>query len=230
MAPLRLRYDAVPFRDRYAAAEPFPHIVLDGLFDDAALDAVLREFPGPEGMRWRSFDSPMEKKLGYYHETSTISRTIRDFLNDMNSFEMLLWLEALTGIEGLIPDPYFGGGGLHQIEPGGFLKVHADFNVHPKLKLDRRLNMLVYLNKEWRDEYGGHLELWERDQSTCRVKILPLFNRTVIFSTTDTSFHGHPHPLTSPAGMSRKSVSLYYYTAGRPESERSAPHDTIFIP
>ena len=168
--------------------------------------------------------------LGYYHETSTISRTIRHFLNDMNSFEMLLWLEALTGIEGLIPDPYFGGGGLHQIEPGGFLKVHADFNVHPKLKLDRRLNVLVYLNREWRDEYGGHLELWDRDTSTCRVKILPLFNRTVIFSTTDTSFHGHPHPLTSPAGMSRKSVSLYYYTAGRPESERSAPHDTIFIP
>jgi len=137
MAPLRLRYDALPLRGRYAAAEPFPHIVLDGLFDDAVLDDVLREFPGPEGMRWRSFDSPMEKKLGYYHETSTISRTIRGFLNDMNSFEMLLWLEALTGIEGLIPDPYFGGGGLHQIEPGGFLKVHADFNVHPKLKLDR---------------------------------------------------------------------------------------------
>ncbi len=230
MAPLTLHYDAVPLRDRYAAAEPFPHIVLDGLFDEDVLDAVLREFPGPDGMRWRSFDSPMEKKLGYYHETSTISMTIRGFLDDMNSFEMLLWLEAITGIEGLIPDPYFGGGGLHQIESGGFLKVHADFNVHPKLKVDRRLNMLIYLNKEWRDEYGGHLELWDGDRSACRERILPLFNRTVIFSTTDTSFHGHPHPLTSPAGMSRKSVSLYYYTAGRPEWERSAPHDTIFIP
>ena len=230
MAPLTLYYDAAQLRGRYNTAEPFPHIVLDGLFDAAALEAVLREFPGPEGMKWRSFDSPMEKKLGYYHETSTISETVREFLNDMNSFEMLLWLEALTGIEGLIPDPYFGGGGLHQIEPGGFLKIHADFNVHPKLKLDRRLNMLVYLNKDWRDEYGGHLELWDRDKTTCRARILPLFNRTVIFSTTDTSFHGHPHPLTSPAGTSRKSVSLYYYTAGRPESERSAPHDTLFIP
>ena len=230
MAPLTLHYDAQRLHDRYAAAEPFPHIVLDGLFDDEVLDAVLREFPGPEGMKWRAFDTPLERKLGYFHETSTISNTIRDFLNDMNSFEMLLWLEALTGIEGLIPDPYFGGGGLHQIEPGGFLKVHADFNVHPKLKLDRRLNMLVYLNKEWRDEYGGHLELWDGDRSACRERILPLFNRTVIFSTTDTSFHGHPHPLTSPAGTSRKSVSLYYYTAGRPEWERSAPHDTIFIP
>jgi len=227
---MKLHYDPRQLRDRYVAAEPFPHIALDGLFDDDALDAVLREFPDRNAMKWREFDSPLEKKLGYFHETSTISKTVREFLNDMNSFEMLLWLEALTGIEGLIPDPYFGGGGLHQIEPGGFLKIHADFNVHPKLRLDRRLNMLVYLNKDWRDEYGGHLELWDRDRSACREKILPAFNRTVIFSTTDTSFHGHPHPLTCPEGMSRKSVSLYYYTAGRPEEERSAPHDTLFIP
>ena len=226
---MTLRYDPNTLREQYVNAEPFPHVVLDGLFDDDDLDAVLREFPSPEAMKWREFDTPLEKKLGYYHETSTISKTVRDFLNAMNAFEMLLWIEAVTGIEGLIPDPYFGGGGLHQIEPGGFLKVHADFNVHPKLKLDRRLNMLVYLNKDWREEYGGHLELWDRDGKSCRTKILPLFNRTVIFSTSDTSFHGHPHPLTSPAGTSRKSVSLYYYTAGRPEEERSAPHDTLFI-
>jgi Rps23 Pro-64 3,4-dihydroxylase Tpa1-like proline 4-hydroxylase len=226
---MRLRHDARALHESYASAEPFPHVVLDRLFDDELLDGVLREFPDRDAMRWREFDSPTEKKLGYFHETSTISKTVRDFLNAMNSFEMLLWLEALTGIEGLIPDPYFGGGGLHQIEPGGFLKIHADFNVHPKLKLDRRLNLLVYLNKDWRDEYGGHLELWERDLSACREKILPLFNRTVVFSTSDTSFHGHPHPLTAPAGMSRKSISLYYYTAGRPDAERSAPHDTLFV-
>jgi Rps23 Pro-64 3,4-dihydroxylase Tpa1-like proline 4-hydroxylase len=230
MAPLNLHHDAAALHVQYAGAEPFPHIVLDGLFDDDVLDAVLREFPDRQAMKWREFDSATEKKLGYYHESSSISKTVRDFLNEMNSFEMLLWLEALTGIEGLIPDPYFGGGGLHQIEAGGFLKVHADFNVHPKLKLDRRLNLLVYLNKDWRDEYGGHLELWDRDGKSCRTKILPLFNRTVIFSTSDTSFHGHPHPLTPPAGASRKSVSLYYYTAGRPDAERSAPHDTLFIP
>jgi Rps23 Pro-64 3,4-dihydroxylase Tpa1-like proline 4-hydroxylase len=230
MAPLNLHHDAAALRAQYAGAEPFPHIVLDGLFDDDLLDAVLREFPDRQAMKWREFDTATEKKLGYYHESSSISKTVRDFLNEMNSFEMLLWLEALTGIEGLIPDPYFGGGGLHQIEAGGFLKVHADFNVHPKLKLDRRLNLLVYLNKDWRDEYGGHLELWDRDGNGCRTKILPLFNRTVIFSTSDTSFHGHPHPLTPPAGASRKSVSLYYYTAGRPEGERSAAHDTLFIP
>jgi len=158
-------------------AEPFPHIVIDGLFDDADLDAVLREFPSPGETKWMKFDNPQEKKLGFYYATSTISEVVRRFLDAMNSFELLLFLEALTGIDGLIPDPYFGGGGLHQIEPGGYLKIHADFNVHPKLKLDRRLNMLIYMNKDWREEYGGHLELWEPDGKTCRERILPVFNR-----------------------------------------------------
>ena len=230
MAPVKLNRDPAALRDPYRTADPFPHIVIDRLFDDADLDAVLAEFPSPEAMRWMRFDNAREKKLGFYHELSEISPGIRRFLDAMNGFEMLAFLEQLTGIDGLIPDPYFGGGGLHQIEAGGFLKIHADFNVHPKLKLDRRLNMLIYLNRGWRDEYGGHLELWDASMQTCRQRILPSFNRTVVFSTTDTSFHGHPHPLTSPAGTSRKSVSLYYYTAGRPEWERSAPHDTIFIP
>lgn len=230
MAPVKLNYDPRAFRDQYINGDPFAHIVLDDLFDDRDLDAVLREFPKPADMQWMRFDNPLERKLGYSHDRSSVSPTIRSFLEAMNGFEMLLWFEALTGIEGLIPDPYFGGGGLHQIEPGGFLKVHADFNVHPKLKLDRRLNMLIYLNKDWREEFGGHLELWDRDGKSCRRKILPIFNRTVVFSTTDTSFHGHPHPLTSPQGVTRKSVSLYYYTAGRPADERSKPHDTLFIP
>jgi len=225
---MRLNRDAAALHEQYVTADPFPHIAIDGLFDDAVLDSILTAFPSRDAMQWREFDNPLEKKLGFFHEVSDLPHNVRDFLEDTNSFEMLLWLEALTGIDGLIPDPYFGGGGLHQIEAGGFLKVHADFNVHPKLKLDRRLNMLIYLNKDWRDEYGGHLELWDSDMRECRKRILPTFNRTVIFSTTDTSFHGHPQPLTPPVGATRKSVSLYYYTAGRPQDERSAPHDTIF--
>lgn len=227
--PLKLRYEPNALRDTYLAADPFPHVVLDGLFDDADLDPVLADFPRPDETRWLEFDSPTEKKLGFYHERSTVSPRVRAFLDAMNGFEMLMFLEALSGIDGLIPDPYFGGGGIHQIEPGGFLKVHADFNVHPKLKIDRRMNMLIYLNKDWREEWGGHLELWNASATECRARIAPLFNRTVIFSTTDTSFHGHPHPLKAPPGVTRKSVSLYYYTAGRPEGERSEPHDTIFI-
>jgi len=226
---VRFHADPDALRAQYVTADPFPHIVLDGLFDDAELDAVLAEFPAPGATEWMRFENAQEKKLGFYYGTSTIAPLIRRFLDAMNGFETLLLLEALTGIDGLIPDPYFGGGGLHQIQPGGFLKIHADFNVHPKLKLDRRLNVLIYLNKDWPEEYGGHLELWNATMTECRRRILPRFNRTVIFSTSDRSYHGHPHPLASPPGVTRKSLSFYYYTAGRPEEERSAPHDTIFV-
>jgi len=223
---MKLNADPKALHERYVTAPPFPHIVLDGLFPDAVLEGVLADFPRPEEMKAR-FDNATEKKLGYTYETP-VRDNIRDFLWTMSSAPVLQFLEALTGIEGLIPDPYFGGAGPHQIVPGGFLKVHVDFNWHPLLKLDRRLNLLVYLNHDWREEYGGHLELWNRDVSRCEAKILPVFNRTVVFSTTDISFHGHPNPLACPEGRTRKSVSFYYYTNGRPDEERSAPHDTIF--
>jgi hypothetical protein len=224
---MKLAADPAALSERYAAARPFPHIVIDGLFEDHVLDQVLAEFPRPGEIEWAAFDNPTEKKLGYRY-TSPLKPRLRDFLFEMNSASVLQFLEALTGIDGLIPDPYFGGAGPHQILPGGFLKVHADFNWHPKLRLDRRLNLLVYLNRDWKEEYGGHLELWDRDVQRCEHRILPLYNRTVVFSTTDFSFHGHPEPLACPEGMSRKSVSFYYYSNGRPDDERSAPHDTIF--
>jgi Rps23 Pro-64 3,4-dihydroxylase Tpa1-like proline 4-hydroxylase len=202
--------------------------VLDHLFPHELLDGVLADFPGADDPAWSRFANPHERKLGNYRRLFETSGRIQRFLSALNSPEMLEFLEALTGIEGLIPDPYFGGGALHQIESGGFLKVHADFNWHPKLRLDRRLNVLIYLNHDWKDEYGGALELWDRNMARPEKVLLPVFNRTVVFSTTDFSYHGHPHPLACPERMTRKSVSLYYYSNGRPASEKSAPHDTIF--
>jgi hypothetical protein len=226
---LDIRFDIDPaeLRDGYVGAQPFPHAVIDGLFPVEVLDEALAEFPKPGEIDWVRYDSATEHKLGYHHR-SRIGANLKAFLLVMNSAPVLEFLEALTGIEGLIPDPYYGGAGPHQIEPGGFLKIHADFNWHPLLRLDRRLNLLVYLNRDWREEYGGHLELWDRTMSRCERRILPVYNRTVVFNTTDTSYHGHPTPLACPPGMTRKSLSFYYYTNGRPEAERSAPHDTIF--
>ena len=224
---MKLNADPQHLQSSYLSAEPFPHIVLDGLFADQALDSVLEEFPRPAEIDWAVFDNPQERKLGY-RRTAELGGSLAAFMQAMSAPPVLQFLEALTAIEGLIPDPYFGGGGPHQILAGGFLKIHADFNWHPKLRLDRRLNVLVYLNRDWREEYGGHLELWDREMSAAVARILPVFNRTVVFSTTDTSYHGHPQPLSCPPDMSRKSVSFYYYTNGRPDEERSAPHDTIF--
>lgn len=225
---MKLRVDPATLTTRYKTAAPFPHIVIDDLFPEDELQLVLDDFPRPDSTAWARFDNPQERKLGFHHERTSVSDSIQRFLWLMNSHLMLDFLEKLTGIDGLIPDPYFGGGGIHQIEAGGFLKVHADFNWHPKLRLDRRLNLLIYLNKDWKESYGGSLELWDSGMQECVQSIVPVFNRTVVFSTTDSSYHGHPRPLTTPPGVTRKSVSLYYYTNGRPESEKSPPHDTVF--
>jgi len=146
----------------------------------------------------------------------------------MNSQVFLQFLQNLTGIEGLLPDPRLQGGGMHQIERGGRLGVHVDFNRHRTSKLDRRLNVLLYLNKDWSEDYGGHFEMWDRQMERCVQRVLPIFNRLVVFSTTETSWHGHPDPLTCPEDRTRKSLALYYYTNGRPDSEVAETHSTKF--
>jgi hypothetical protein len=211
----------------YAAAKPFPHLVLDDFFDPALLERVLAEFPRPGEAAWQRFDNEREIKLASAAEAS-FGPTARLFLYHLNSITFLEFLTRVTGIENLIPDPCFDGGGLHQIEPGGKLAVHADFNKHPRTGLDRRLNVLVYLNQDWREDYGGHLELWDRDITRCEARILPLFNRMMIFGTTDFTYHGHPDPLRCPKGMTRKSLALYYFTNGRPAEEVSGVHSTLF--
>jgi Rps23 Pro-64 3,4-dihydroxylase Tpa1-like proline 4-hydroxylase len=213
-------------REAYAAAQPFPHVVIDDFLPDEVLDDVLAEFPSPQQADWFAFDSPTERKLAT-KDDSTMGEATRHLLAELNSAPVIDFLERMTGIEGLVPDPHFTGGGLHQIERGGHLKVHADFNRHPRTGLERRLNLLIYLNRDWKEEYGGALELWSRDMSTSEAQIMPLFNRCVVFSTTSTSFHGHPEPLTCPEGETRKSMALYYYSRDAGQAG-GAEHSTLF--
>jgi Rps23 Pro-64 3,4-dihydroxylase Tpa1-like proline 4-hydroxylase len=216
-------------RDTYASAEPFPHVVIDDFLREEDLREVAGSFPGPKEVEWHEFDNPRQKKLAVEDEAQIEGNALW-LLYQLNSATFMQFLESLTGIEGLIPDPYFTGGGLHQIERGGYLKVHADFNRHPKFRLDRRLNLLLYLNENWKEEYGGHLELWDKEMRRCVRRILPTFNRCVIFSTTDSSYHGHPEPLACPKGVTRKSLALYYYSNGRPAVENSEEHGTLVRP
>lgn len=211
----------------YAAAKPFPHIVFDNFFDPELVDGVLAEFPRPDAIKWQRFDNDREIKLASAKEAS-FGPVTRLLLYHLNGMTFLEFLGKVTGIDNLIPDPSFDGGGLHQIVPGGKLGVHADFNKHHQYGLDRRLNLLLYLNKNWKEEYGGNLELWDRDMTRCQAKVAPLFNRVMIFSTTDFTFHGHPDPLSCPEGMTRKSLALYYFSNGRPAEEISGEHSTIF--
>jgi hypothetical protein len=192
---------------------------------------VLTEFPDLERDAVR-FEDETSVKLATKGEGRFGPRT-RDFLHFLNSEPFLGFLQELTGIErALMPDPYLEGAGCHEIKPGGFLKVHADFREHPATGLDRRLNVLVYLNRDWDEEWGGHFELWDEEMQGAVKRIPPNFNTMAIFSTTATSYHGHPDPLRCPPDRSRRSLALYYYTNGRPEEESSDfdPHRTAWQP
>ena len=212
--------------DEYINAQPFPSIYFDNFFNEKMLKSALAEFPelGQNGKDEVHYTNPNEAKYASKGEYKFGPLT-RAFMHFLNAQPFLEFLQNLTGIkETLIPDPYFEGGGYHQIKPGGFLKVHVDFHKHKTMGLDRRVNVLVYLNEDWEESYGGHFELWERDMSKCVTRIAPLFNRMAIFSTTDFSWHGHPDPLTCPPDRSRRSLALYYYTNGRPASEVGEAH------
>jgi len=219
------------YKAAYQTADPFPSISFEGFFQPELLDAILEEFPDLESKDDIKYHTPNEIKLASRGERR-FGPVTKAFVHFLNSEPFLLFLQELTGIEEtLMPDPYFEGGGFHQTKPGGFLKIHADFNKHRQTNLDRRLNVLVYLNKDWRDEYGGHFELWDREMTHCVRKIAPRFNTMALFTTSDFSYHGLPDPLTCPPDRSRKSLALYYYSNGRPAHEINSgleDHTTLF--
>ncbi len=206
----------------YKTNAPFPSIYFDNFFNEEVLKEILKELPDlGTDKKDIHYSNPNESKYASKGE-GKFGPVSKAFLHYLNSEPFLQFLQELTGIEEtLIPDPYFEGGGFHQIKPGGYLKVHVDFHKHKLMGLDRRLNVLVYLNEDWDESYGGFFELWEKDMSKCVTKILPVFNRMAMFSTTGNSYHGHPDALTCPPDRSRKSLALYYYTNGRPSSELS---------
>ena len=197
--------------ERYQNASPFPHVVIDDFLDPEILRGVLAGFPSSEDKRY--FDRDQERLKFHFSPQEVQSGLIRNLFAELNSEAFIGFLEELTGIDGLIADPYFEGGGLHETKRGGHLGVHADFNAHPKLKLERKLNLLIYLNDDWNDEYGGQLELWDREMKACAVRVKPVFGRAVIFSTALDSFHGHPDALNCPPERSRRSIATYYYAA-----------------
>ncbi|MCA9175824.1 MAG: 2OG-Fe(II) oxygenase [Planctomycetales bacterium] len=218
---------------RFSAADPFPHLVVDNFLNESCLDSLLAEFPRPDApLAWRRNDAVegdavrQANKLGFSDERQ-LGPELRRLIWDLHSADCLKWLERVTGIEGLIPDPHLAGGGLHQSLPGAVLAVHADFNRHPRLHLDRRLNLLLFLNPDWQDEWRGHLELWDRQMTHCVQRIAPQLNRCVVFRTTSDSYHGHPDPLACPPGVTRKSIALYYYTSPADQSARDG-HGTLW--
>lgn len=196
--------------EQFRSARPFPHIIVDGLFEHQRLLDLVAKFPNVKDKRWWVYDNPLEKKFAL-NDLSQTDHIFSEFFDEVNSSEFVSSLSRLVGIPSLVGDPALRGGGLHQTLPCGKLDVHEDFNVHSELNAFRRVNMIVYLNVGWVPTWGGELQLWEPDMSKCAVTILPIFNRSVMFRTDRGSNHGHPEMLACPSGTSRKSLAVYYY-------------------
>jgi len=211
---------AISLKQKYLNTDPFPHIQLDNFFEDNFLNSVLNDFPDLSNLKnSQNYQNINEIKFAN-NDYKNFSDKIKLFFDFLNSGIFLKFLQDVTSInEQLCSDLELNGGGLHEIKSGGLLKVHTDFNKHPSNGLDRRINVLIYLNKNWKEEYNGNLELWDKNMRSCRKKITPIFNRMVIFSTTDFSNHGHPDAIKCPENMSRKSIALYYFSNGRPKNE-----------
>ncbi len=211
---------ALSLKNQYSLADPFPHLQIDDFFSNEYLDSVLKEFPDLSNLKnSQNYKNQNEIKFAN-NDYKNFPESIKTFFNFLNSETFLNFLQIVTSInEKLLADEKLNGGGLHEIKTGGLLKVHTDFNKHPTNNFDRRVNVLIYLNKDWKEEYKGSLELWDKEMKECRQKILPSFNKMVIFSTTDFSNHGHPDPINCPKNISRKSIALYYFSQGRPKDE-----------
>lgn len=213
--------DTGSLSEMYSRGHPFPHIVIDNFLPETHAQFLSDRFPGTESQVWLDYrNRPLHQygKLGPGNSSrfDYLDPAFRLALTEFNNSNFLTYLEALTGIPKLIPDPYFKGGGIHQIITGGILDVHTDFNHYEQLDLYRRLNVLIYLTEKWQESFGGELELWDRapaEQGAPARSIGPVFNRFVVFETNKTTYHGHPKPWRGPAEICRRSIALYYYTA-----------------
>ena len=198
---------------QFRHATPFAHLHLVNLLKPDVARAAAAEFPAPDADSWINYVHVNERKKGLSLREAFPPR-LGALVDELNSDRFVHWLSVVTGIPDLRADPTLLGGGLHQSGRGGYLNVHRDFTRHHYLPhLRRRLNLILYMNPEWNEAWGGAIELWDRTVTQRVAAIPPHLNHALLFETTDTSHHGHPQPLDCPPTMTRKSVALYYYTA-----------------
>jgi Rps23 Pro-64 3,4-dihydroxylase Tpa1-like proline 4-hydroxylase len=220
------RAAAAPFAQSYQSAMPYNHICIDDFLPPAIIENVrndLKSLPEPEG----EFNREQERLKTSYNPERLPTYT-RNLFYAFNSRPFLLFLEELTGIEGLIPDPFFIGAGIHRVGNGGHLDIHADFNLHKPMMVERRLNVLIYLNPDWKEEWGGSFEIWDKQMTRKEASFVPIYNRMVCFTTASDTFHGNPQTVANPNGDPRFSIALYYYTATWDDTRKA--HTTLFKP
>jgi len=223
---VNLPASAETLAEQYSSAKPFEHLVIDNLFPNDMVEGLLAEMPGFNDPNWFLFD---DGNLLKFNTRSPVEfgPKAAEFAGFLHSALFLHLMSSLTGVEDLIPDPYMHGGGFHGVPRGGKFDIHVDSNIHKTTGLHRRIAIIVFLNKEWKEEYNGALELWDESATACGAKVYPTFNRTVIFNSGEKTYHGYPDPLACPRGMFRRSFLAYYYTN---DAKDFTSHSTIYAP
>jgi hypothetical protein len=216
---------AVTHREQFQSAGPFKHAVIDNFLPAAVARHIYEYYPNVDDKIVHHDNENTSRKL--QQDVANMHPYVRAFSAALASREFLLFLETLTGVECLIPDPYLFGGGAMISEKGDFLNIHQDFNWYFQLQLHRRVNALIYLTPDWKSEYGGDLELW--DETQCVHKIAPLFNRLVVFATPGAN-HGQPDKLDTPEDIKRRVFSVFYYTSRPSDETWDDPHFTKYLP
>jgi hypothetical protein len=217
-------------RTAYKNTKPFSHVVIDNLFSAQILDPLLPEIAGMAPNQWMNVEQDPRERTVRLRSGAEIGKAGGELLGLVHSAAFLYLLSEITGVWQLLPDPYLQGGGYALMRRGDYFNVHSDRNVAYDTGLTRRLAMIIFLNKSWKPEYHGQLELWNSDATRCDVSIDPLYNRTVIFEVAHPNYHGVPMPLACPADRTRQSFILYYHTAGGSGESRVKPHTSIFAP
>ena len=221
--------DVEALATRFQNAKPFPSICIDNFLDEDFANEVFASFPTFEQAKemGRGFDAVNERGKYQITNSSLFPNPIGHLHNVLSSPEFLALIGRVSGIDNLVADPELVGGGIHQTGPRGHLDVHVDFNYIADRRLHRRLNILVFFNKDWQDDWGGKLELWDKDVKVCHQSFAPLFNRCCIFRTSEISFHGVT-AVNCPENVARRSFAAYYYTQENDETFRENAHSTIF--
>lgn len=202
--------------DTYKNAQPFEHIVIPNFFNDSFANELERNFPLQNEKGWYKYYNPIEKKTALNDFSNfPIFKSLFDILQ---SESFVKHVQDITSISNLEKDPYLHGAGIHYHSTGGKLDMHLDYSVHPISQKERRVNLIIYLNKEWKEEYNGDIQLWDSDFTHPVQKIYPVFNTAVLFNTSDNSWHGLPRPIVCPPNIGRKSVAIYYVSDLRTNS------------
>jgi hypothetical protein len=222
-------YDKEALRSKYQSAKPYPHIQIDNFLDSSIANAAASEYlPFEEAqVLGKSFAKVNENRKVQIVDSEKFPKNVALITAALADPNFLADLEYITGIENLIWDPKFSGGGMHQTGRSGWLDVHVDFNFNEELQYHRRLNILVYLNPVWESSWGGNLELWDPEVKNLFHNIEPILNRCVIFTTSEISQHG-VSAVKCPEDIQRKSIAAYYYTKEAPVGWDGKKHSTVF--